>query len=75
MSKPADRRPYRANSAHGDELVMTTAERRTVFRQVGWWGQTGALYSLDEDPSPTEPGSFSPLWAVIDSDSIMDSPE
>lgn len=33
-----------------------------VWRQVGWIGGTGAMYALHENPAPTEPGSFAPLW-------------
>lgn len=34
--------------------------------QVGWLGQTGRVYRLDEDPSQTESGSFSPLYQPRD---------
>jgi hypothetical protein len=63
--QPASR-PYRAQSATGPERVTFTIEGQQTWRQVGWHGQTGAFYSLDEDPSPTEPGSFSPLWLLIE---------
>jgi hypothetical protein len=39
--------------------------KRIVFRQVGWLGQTGELYAMDEDPTPTEPGSFGPIYHQI----------
>lgn len=36
-----------------------------IWRQVGWIGQTGQFYALDEDPSRTERGSFAPLWREV----------
>ena len=38
------------------------------WRQVGWHGQTGAIYGLHEKPQDYEPGSFSPLYAMVDAD-------
>ena len=70
-----NRRPYRAPSEPGDEWVVTHAVldgsgRRTRYtlRQVGWHGQSGAFYSLDEDPKSYEPGSWSPLWVIAHTD-------
>jgi hypothetical protein len=61
--------------AEGPERVVT--EKRSdgrrwsiTLRQVGWIGQSGDFYSLDENPSPTEPGSFAPLWFIAHSDEI-----
>ena len=31
--------------------------------QIGWQGQTGRIYSLAEQVTPTEPGGFSPIYA------------
>ena len=39
-----------------------------IWQQVGWRGQTGAFYRLDEDPAPTEPGSFAPVWELIENE-------
>ncbi len=61
---PPDVRPYRAQSAGGPEMSPRT-DQRVHFRQVGWQGQSGAFYSLDEDPSRFERGSFSPLYIQI----------
>lgn len=47
---------------------------RLTQRQVGWLGQTGRLYSMEEDPSKTEPGSFSPVFMTVESD-FMETPE
>lgn len=65
---PPNQRPYQTESASWVERQTRTAERRQVWRQVGWHGQTGAFYSLDEDPSRFEPGSFSALWLLVDED-------
>lgn len=65
ISPPANTRPYREPWAFGDKLTITTDERVMTFKQIGWHGQTGAFYSLDEDPSFHEPGSFSPLWVLV----------
>lgn len=66
ITKAPDTRPYRSQSATGELRVTHTLESRQVWRQVGWHGQTGAFYSLDEDPRKHEPGSFSPLWLLIE---------
>lgn len=39
--------------------------RRYIFRQVGWLGQTGRFYTLEEDPHLTENGGFSPMFIQI----------
>lgn len=44
----------------------TDPERRIIFRQVGWQGQTGRFYTLQEDPSLTEKGSFSPMYIQVE---------
>lgn len=71
---PPDKRPYRLASAPGDERVYTQNGVRCTYRQIGWHGQTGALYALSEDPSGHEPGSFSPLWLCVGVETI-DEPE
>ena len=64
-------RPNRPMHAEGPEQVVTYEDsRRCILRQVGWIGQTGDFYSLDEDPMPTEPSGFTPLWFVAHSDKI-----
>jgi len=72
--RPPDHRPYRFQHATGEEWAITSTqgdtEVRTVLRQVGWHGQSGAFYALDEDPSPFEKGSFSPLWLCVDHDRV-----
>lgn len=71
------KRPNRKMSATGNEQSVVRTEQtgqrvNLVLRQVGWIGQTGDFYSLDEDPSPTEPGSFAPLWFVAHEDVLED---
>lgn len=74
LPKPPDTRPYRAMSATGPEVTVTGEDYRQTLRQVGWLGQTGAFYSLDEKPSAHEGGGFAPLWFIAHSDRI-DEPE
>ena len=38
-------------SESGEERVTHTVESRRTWRQIGFWCQTGAFYSLAEDPS------------------------
>jgi DNA-binding XRE family transcriptional regulator len=63
-------RPHRPMSAEGPEQVLWAKDgtRDYVLRQVGWIGQSGAFYSLDEDPALTERGGFSPLLFTAHSD-------
>jgi len=68
---PPNERPYRLASATGDEMHLVTDGRSMTFRQVGWHGQTGAFYALDEDPSRHEPGSFGPLWILAFNDALI----
>lgn len=63
-------RPNRPLYATGTEMTVADDKVSYVFRQVGWIGQSGDFYSLDEDPSPTEPGSFDPLWFIAHDDRI-----
>jgi len=68
-------RPNRPMHAEGPEQTVidewSDGRRfRLTMRQVGWIGQSGDFYSLDENPGKTEPGSFSPLWFVAHEDQI-----
>jgi hypothetical protein len=55
-------------SAPGDELRTMTLDSNQLWRQVGWWGQSGAFYALGEKPGKHEPGSFQPLYALIENE-------
>lgn len=55
------------------EPAGTRAE--LTLRQVGWIGGTGAFYDLGEDPRPTEPASFAPLWMVAAGERLADTGE
>lgn len=77
LPAPPDRRPYRPMSATGDQVVHTVTDvagrrYRYRWRQVGWHGQSGALYALGDDAKPGdhEPGSFAPLYALVERDEI-----
>jgi hypothetical protein len=48
-------------SDDGDLVV----EEKTLFRQVGWRGQSGRYYLNEADPSEREPGGFSPVYEQI----------
>lgn len=63
---PSDRRPYRRLSEPGTEMRTMTLQGNQTWRQVGWHGQSGAFYALDERPADHEPGSYSPLWVMVD---------
>lgn len=66
---PTDTRPYRRSSeGGGSEMRTHTLEATQTWRQIGWHGQTGAFYSLDEKPSDHEPGSWGPLWILVDNE-------
>lgn len=69
-----ERRPRRAMSADGHEIVVTTDTLRLVLRQVGWLGQTGAFYDLDEHPlgDGHERGGVAPLYFPAHSDRLDD---
>lgn len=42
------------------------ASDRPAMAQVGWLGQTGAVYALASPPSKSsEPGSYTPLYMQI----------
>ncbi|MCT2591110.1 hypothetical protein LHJ74_14530 [Streptomyces sp. N2-109] len=66
---PPDSRPYRrAFEGSGSEMRTMTLSATQTWRQIGWHGQTGAFYALDEQPSLHEPGSISPLWLLVDNE-------
>jgi hypothetical protein len=66
---PDDHRPYRrASESGGNEMRTHTLDRDQTWRQIGWHGQTGAFYALDEKPAAHEPGSYEPLWLLVDND-------
>ena len=43
----------------------TDPAKKIVFRQVGWYGQSGKLYTMAQNPALTEKGSFSPMYIQI----------
>jgi hypothetical protein len=43
---------------------------RLIQRQVGWRGQSGAFYPLDQPPYGIERGSFSPMYVTVEADRI-----
>ncbi|MFI1485710.1 hypothetical protein [Streptomyces sp. NPDC020747] len=66
---PDDHRPYRrASEPGGQEMHTHTLDAQQTWRQIGWHGQTGAFYALDEKPSAHEPGSWEPLWILVDNE-------
>lgn len=66
---PTDARPYRrASEPSGQEMRTHTPDRTQTWRQIGWHGQTGAFYALDEKPAHHEPGSYGPLWILVDNE-------
>lgn len=66
---PDDTRPYRrASESGGSTLHTRTPDAVQTWRQIGWHGQTGAFYSLDERPVDHEPGSYEPLWLLTDNE-------
>ena len=72
---PPDRRPYRKMHEPGLNVDVYTPDGphttyRQTFRQVGWLGQSGAFYALDEDPMGHEPGGWAPLYFVAHSDTV-----
>lgn len=71
LPPPPNTRPYRrASEDHGTEMRTHTLDKTQCWRQIGWHGQTGAFYSLDEHPTEHEPGSFGPLWILVDNDYV-----
>ena len=69
---PPDTRPYRRASAPGETLTVTDTTRRIDLHQVGWHGQSGAFYALDEHPSQYEHGSWGPLYVISHTDRLAD---
>jgi hypothetical protein len=66
FTAPPNVRPYHPVHLPGDERRTFTDSHVQTWRQVGWHGQTGAFYALGEDPSRHEPGSYAPLWLLVD---------
>ena len=59
-------RGRRNHWAEGDLVV----EQRTLFRQVGWLGQSGMFYGVENQAVATErePAGFAPVYQQIDVD-------
>ncbi|MFJ4847572.1 hypothetical protein [Streptomyces sp. NPDC088733] len=69
LPPPPNTRPYRrASEPCGDAMRTFTDTTVQRWRQIGWHGQSGAFYALDERPADHEPGSFAPLWLLADND-------
>ena len=39
--------------------------KRIIFRQIGWYGQTKRFYSMSENPRLIEKASFSPMYIQV----------
>ncbi len=53
---------------NGELHVNDTTEPKVVFRQVGWLGQTGTFYGLNQDGRYIklhEKGGFSPIYVQV----------
>lgn len=72
LPAPPDNRPYVPMHEPGHEIRTLSLDgtRKHRWKQVGWQGQTGAIYGLGEKPQLHEPGSFSPLYVMVDSDYV-----
>lgn len=79
LPAPPDHRPYRRQSADGAERAVYRTEAngevwRETHRKIGWHGQSGAFYALDEHPKDHEPGSWTALWFIAFTDRV-EAPE
>ena len=55
--------PTLRQSIHGNPLPH---DDKHAMAQVGWIGQTGNVYGLDDQPYDSrEPGGFSPLYIAV----------
>ena len=68
---PPNTRPYRPQHLSGEERRTQADGHVQLWRQVGWHGQSGAFYALDEAPGRYEPGSFSALWLLVDDEPVL----
>lgn len=72
--RPPDTRPYQPQHESAGRMLTEMTDhgehRRQEWQQVGWHGQSGAFYSLAEDPSKWERGSFSPLWLLVENEPV-----
>lgn len=51
---------------HVHTRVSREASQRLALAQVGWIGQSGGVYALDDQPMDArEPGSFQPLYIAV----------
>lgn len=51
---------------HENRLIPREHSLNKVLAQVGWIGQSGQVYALDDQPMDgREPGSFQPLYIQI----------
>lgn len=69
---PPDHRPYRPAHLTANERTTRTDTHRQTWRQIGWHGQSGAFYTIGEDPTQYESASFSPLWLLVENEPIDD---
>lgn len=67
---PPNIRPYANPLDTGKEWHTTTADSKQYWRQIGWLGGSGAFYALNERPGDHEPGSWGPLWSLLENDRI-----
>jgi hypothetical protein len=66
------RRPNTPAHEAVNDLVTHTINARQLWRQVGWHGQSGDFYALNEEPTlgVEEKASYRPLWILVDNDPV-----
>ena len=50
---------------HWNEDGDLVIEKKTLFRRVGWRGQTGRFYKGEPKDRRVEPGGYSPVYEQI----------
>ncbi len=57
------------------ELHTRTNERHQIWRQVGWLTHVSKTFHPMTTKEPIhDPGGYSPVWEMIENDSIEDRP-
>jgi hypothetical protein len=64
LSQTPDRTEERKVMVLGDPRKHQAMYSAT-FRQVGWLGQSGRVYPMENSPAE-EPGSFTALWIEVE---------
>lgn len=66
-------RPHWPSDRQSPTMRTRVRDRTQLWRAVGWYGSSGALYAWDDKPSHQEGSDFKPVWVLVADEPLAES--